>query len=165
MKRPYTAIDIASFFINKGVTPLQLQKLLYYSQLWFFVKSGKYLFANSIKAWIYGPVIHSVWDNFRYMKRSSVIPLVRAKNVDLSDISGHLDNIWKAYGHLSGSQLVDLSHSELPWKTSRVGLLDDTPSDKVVSIDKATTKDFKLDYNNQIPIIQNKLSLGAYSNT
>lgn len=41
-------LNIASFFVKKGVSPLQLQKLLYYAQVWFFVKHGNRLFFSDI---------------------------------------------------------------------------------------------------------------------
>jgi uncharacterized phage-associated protein len=165
MKTNYRALDISSFFIKKGVSPLKLQKLLYYSQLWFFVKNDKMLFDDRIRAWIYGPVVYDVWANFKFIKRSSIIPDNRAANLDLDVlIVNHLDNIWQSYGHLSGSDLVDLTHSDLPWKDSRKGLLGNQPSDRDVIINKHTTRDFALDSDNRIPIVSTQNTLGHYSN-
>jgi len=165
MKTNYKALDIASFFIKKGVSPLKLQKLLYYSQVWFFIKKNDKLFQDKIQAWIYGPVIYDVWNNFKYMKRSVLIPYNRAINLDFTDeIIFHLQDVWNAYGHLSGADLVDLTHSDLPWKNSRKGLLNDQPSDNEVLIDKDTLSDFVLDSSNKIPVINRGNSLGHYSN-
>jgi uncharacterized phage-associated protein len=166
MKTTYSALDISSFFIKKGVSPLKLQKLLYYSQVWFFVKKDCSFFQDRIKAWIYGPVIYDVWSDFKYMKRSSIIPISRASNTLLDDIAiSHLDEVWSSYGHLSGSDLVDLTHNELPWKNSRKGLLNNEPSDNEVIIDKLTTADFHLNSENKIPFVVTKNSLGNYSNS
>ncbi len=165
MKTNYTALDISSFFIHKGVTPLKLQKLLYYSQLWFFVKNDKKLFKDRIQAWIYGSVVYDVWANFKFMKRSSVIPSSRALNIALDNITlSHLNEVWESYGHLTGADLVDLTHSELPWKNSRKGLLSNQPSDKEVIINKDTTVNFILDAYNSIPIVNTQNTLGHYSN-
>ncbi|MDO6739463.1 Panacea domain-containing protein [Wenyingzhuangia sp. 2_MG-2023] len=159
------AIDISSFFIQKGVSPLKLQKLLYYSQLWFYVKNDKKLFNDKIQAWIYGPVVYDVWSSFKYMKRSSIIPTNRAKDLNLDiSILNHLNDVWSAYGHLSGSDLVDLTHDDLPWKNSRKGLLNSQPSDKEVVIDNDTVVDFSLDSHNKIPFVNIQNSLGHYSN-
>lgn len=165
MKPNYSALNIASYFIGKGVSPLQLQKLLYYSQVWFYVKNRRLLFDDKIKAWIYGPVIPKVWDNFRYMKRSSIIPKIRAQEFDLKEVKNHLSDVWNAYGHLTGSNLVDLTHNELPWRSSRAGLLNDTPSNNVIPINRITTTDFKLDASGNIPVIPQGHSLGIYSNS
>jgi len=165
MKTNYRALDISSFFIKKGVSPLKLQKLLYYSQLWFFVKNNKRLFNDRIQAWIYGPMVYDVWANFKFMKRSSIIPSNRAVNLDVDDITvNHLNDIWRSYGHLTGSDLVDLTHNDLPWKNSRKGLLSDQPSDKEVIINKDTTVDFALDSFNRIPVVNTQNTLGHYSN-
>ncbi|MGB0981993.1 MAG: Panacea domain-containing protein [Winogradskyella sp.] len=165
MKTNYSALDISSFFIKKGVSPLKLQKLLYYSQLWFFVKNDKMLFNDRIQAWIYGPVIYDVWANFKFMKRSSIIPHSRAVSLSLDDLTlNHLADVWTSYGHLSGSDLVDLTHNDLPWKNSRKGLLSNQPSDKDVSINQYTTVDFALDSYNRIPVVTTQNTLGHYSN-
>jgi uncharacterized phage-associated protein len=165
MKTNYSALDISSFFIKKGVSPLKLQKLLYYSQLWFFVKNDKMLFNDRIQAWIYGPVVYDVWANFKFMKRSSIIPISRANNLNLDDLTlNHLIDVWKSYGHLSGSDLVDLTHNDLPWKNSRKGLLSIQPGDKDVIINQNTTIDFTLDSHNRIPVVNTQNTLGHYSN-
>ena len=161
----FSALDVSSYFIKQGVTPLKLQKLIYYSQVWYFVKFNKILFRDKIKAWILGPVVYDVWDNFKYMKRSSTIPASRTKIIDFdSEISAHLFDVWKSYGHLSGSNLVDLTHDDLPWILARQGLLKDQPSGRDVDIDRLTTVDFKLDSNGNIPFINPSSSFGRYSN-
>lgn len=162
----YRALDIASFFIRKGVSPLKLQKLLYYSQVWHFVKYRKRLFSDVLQAWIYGPVVYDVWDNLRYIKRSAMIPSSKARDVVLpTDISNHLDDVWNVYGSLSGSQLVDLTHNELPWRLSRKGALDSQPSTNAIPINARTTKDFTLSQYNRIPQVpKNNFSRGSYSN-
>lgn len=123
------------------------------------------LFNDRIQAWIYGPVVYSVWANFKFMKRSAIIPINRAVDFDLDDLTlNHLNNIWDSYGHLSGADLVDLTHNDLPWKNSRKGLLGNQPSDKDVIINQDTTIDFTLDSYNKIPFVNIQNSLGHYSN-
>ena len=161
----YSALQISDFFIRKGgVSPLKLQKLLYYSQVWYFVKSEKKLFSDDIGAWIYGPAIYDVWSNFRYMKRSSDIPTFRDNETQFDpNTIIHLEDVWNAYGQLTGGQLVDLTHSEKPWVISRQGYLDDQPSKKVIVIDKFTTSDYKLTHNLTIPLAQAPLnSIGDF---
>ncbi len=162
----YNALSIAPFFINKGVTPLQLHKLLYYTQVWYFVKHRHTLFNNEIQAWIYGPVIKDVWNYFRYMRRSDIIPkriLNSIYSAHLpSHVQNHLNEVWNAYGHLSGADLVDLTHNELPWINSRLGCLTNEPSDNVIEINSDTTSDFKLTYFGTIPRANSLNSFGHY---
>ena len=99
------------------------------------------------------------------MKRSSIIPDSRAVSLNLDDLSlNHLDDVWKSYGHLSGSDLVDLTHSDLPWKNSRKGFLSKQPSNEDVIINQNTTVDFTLDSHNRIPFVNTQNTLGHYSN-
>ena len=164
-KIPYCASDVSSFFIRKGVSSLKLQKLLYYAQIWFFVIYKKHLFNDKIQGWIYGPAIYSVWNTFKYMKKNSTIPKSRANDVDLKQVEDFLNELWQAYGHLSSAELVDLTHNELPWLSSRNGLLKDQPGDNEVIIDEKTTIQFKLTHDNKIPYINKLNSLGHFSNT
>lgn len=157
-------IEIAPYFIQKGVSPLKLQKLLYYAQVWFFVRTGNKLFEDKIQAWIYGPVVYEIWDRFRFMRRSRIIPKNRLQPIDLGVIETHLDDVWKAYGHLKGADLVDLTHEELPWKNSRKGLLNDEPSGKEVLVNEDTTSDFILNEDHSIPKAQVGKTFGHYSN-
>ncbi len=161
--KPYTALEISSYYISKGVSPLKLQKLLYYAQSWFYVKYKKKLFNEKISGWIYGPVIYSVWDKFRIMKRTAIIPKTRKENVDLSIVEEHLNKIWEKYGHFSASELVDLSHQTIAWKHSRLGLLEHEPSRNEVQINTTTLNDFVLE-NGQIPEPKlNNYKGGSYS--
>lgn len=162
----YLAKDIAPFFIKKGVSPLKLQKLLYYSQVWSFVTKGDYLFQDDIKGWIYGPVVPDIWYRFRFMRRSDIIP---ANNhfYDLKDsldsqTTSFLGEIWNSYGHLSGADLVDLTHEELPWTLSRLGLLSNQPSNKSVLIDANTTINYKRTITGSIPVADKPQSLGQF---
>lgn len=162
----YTAIDISSYFIKKNVSPLKLQKLLYYAQVWFFVKKKKQLFSDPISAWIFGPVVYNVWNSFKFIKRNNIIPQNKASNINLNSVTiNHLNDLWNAYGHLSGSELIDLTHNEKPWLISRKGLLNDEPSTNEVLINFETVRDFKLSDDNKIPkvVISNK-SFGHFGN-
>lgn len=167
MKPQYDAIQLTPAFIDKGTSPLKLQKLLYYSQLWFYVKTGGRLFSDDIKAWIYGPVVRDVWNRYKIMRRSDIIPKTDYFTSDRvalhPDVEKHLNDVWDAYGHLSGADLVDLTHSELPWLHSRNGLLSNQPSDNQILINDYTTSDFSLDEHGNIPKAAHPHSLGYFT--
>mgnify|MGYP000232478379 CR=1 FL=1 len=138
------AIDISNFFIEKGVSHLKLHKLLYYTQLWYFVKNKKLLFNDSIKAWLYGPVVETVWQKFRYTKKNDLIPKSKIIETDFTNLKQHLNEVWNAYGHLSGADLIELSHTEKPWKDARIGVLNSEPSNTILEINITTTQNFTL---------------------
>ena len=60
----YKAEDIANFFLRAiyrdcgdAITPLKLQKLLYFAQGNYLAKYNMPLFDEDFEAWIHGPVI------------------------------------------------------------------------------------------------------------
>lgn len=101
---------------------LKLQKLLYYSQGSFIQNNNnKFLFDDTLEAWQYGPVVRSVYQEY---SKSGRLPI----DVDiLSDPD--LENLfdledkeieailiaWNNYSYYTASQLVEKTHSELPW--------------------------------------------------
>ena len=79
--------DIARYvglsLIAKGLTvsPLKLQKLLYYVQSWYMVFNGRQntLFAQAPQAWVNGPVYPDIYYQYRdsLMRKSSSSILTR----------------------------------------------------------------------------------------
>lgn len=166
MKPQYTAQDIATFFIKKGTTPLKLQKLLYYAQVWHYVFTRQKLFEDKISAWIDGPVVHDVWTNFKYIRRSAPIPLRKADLTIYYDDQTYdiLSQVWDAYGHLTGADLIDLTHTELPWYLARKGVPADVASKRTVVIDDNTTRFFNPNSEENIPFVPSYDSLGRVTN-
>src|SRR4051812_46071325 len=69
--------DVAKYFLSlseesspKAITPLKLQKLVYYAQGYHLRDNkGQSLFPEKILAWDHGPVVHQLWEdykNYRY---------------------------------------------------------------------------------------------------
>lgn len=69
----FTAMDIANYIIwyvnntlqRSTLTPLKLQKILYYVQATFLAQHGQPLFNEPIQKWQYGPVVPSVYFEFK----------------------------------------------------------------------------------------------------
>ncbi len=75
----YTANQIASWFLasldtNAGdtISPLKLQKLIYYAQAWHLVHFDKTLFKDKIEAWSHGPVVPAIYERFDNECRESI---------------------------------------------------------------------------------------------
>ncbi len=125
----YTANQIADFFLSKvnpevgdTISPLKLQKLVYYAQVWHYTIFDEVLFEEKIEAWTHGPVVRSLYSRFsNYGKNESItvfdldIPDFPEKTLDL------LNEVQEVYGEHSGSYLEKLSHSESPWQMAREG--------------------------------------------
>lgn len=116
------AISVARYFIylannksNYSITPLKLQKLLYYAQGFSYLWDGEKLFVDEMEAWQYGPVIRSVYDEFKKYGQSK-LPASEGKNFEIKEESKEtIEAVWKGFKDYSASELVDMTHAEDPW--------------------------------------------------
>ena len=58
-----SVFDVAKYILNKKgrMSPMKLQKLVYYSQCWSLAWDDKPLFNNRIEAWANGPVVRDLY--------------------------------------------------------------------------------------------------------
>ena len=120
---------------EKGLDPLKLQKLLYYSKAWGLVLKDKEIFPEDFQAWVHGPANPVVWQAFREFNFKDEHP--EYLNIDFSssldeDEMAVLDAVWRVYGKFDGKYLEALTHSEKPWIEARQGLNDADPSQQVI---------------------------------
>ena len=114
----YDAKDVAKYFIylgsqqvvgdneeREGVTNLKLQKLLYLAQAYFLAKMGRPIFANTIEAWEFGPVVPDVYHKFK-KNGSDPIFIEKDKTEILPDDKENLRKVWDAFGGYSASKLI-----------------------------------------------------------
>lgn len=165
LKKMYTALDISSYYIKKNVSPLKLQKLLFYSQVWYFVKYKKLLFNDDIESWVLGPVVHNVWSHFRFIRRGDIINPSKAKDIIFDGkINDHLDQVWNIYGRYSGLQLVDITHNEDLWLNARGDISENQSSKTKIIITEESTTYLNLDSDGNIPPIVNKIEgIGSFN--
>lgn len=92
----YKALDIARYIINysceieRKITNLKLQKLLYYVQAEFLVSKNERCFDDEIVSWDYGPVVISVYDEFKYSGR---MELQKQENYKTIEFDENIQNI------------------------------------------------------------------------
>ena len=150
MGAKYTAIQIAKYFINKAVkeedkklTPLKLQKILYYAQGWYLANFNKPLFQDRIEAWKYGPAIRSIYKEYEAYGNQPIKD-VAIEESELSLIGPndqkYLDKIWEFYKDYSASELVASTHNERPWRETRLEIQENVNSD--IEIPLTTIKDY-----------------------
>lgn len=128
----YSPKAIANFFIEiakehgESIRPMKLQKLVYYAHGWFAGHTGKPLIDETVEAWQYGPVISSLYHEF---KRFGSNPIT-AKATDFVDFElvevpppkeettkKFLSNVWNSYGKYTGLTLSEMTHAEgSPWE-------------------------------------------------
>jgi uncharacterized phage-associated protein len=135
------AQDIGRYFIHLAnqekrlITNKKLQKLVYYSQAWSLVLSGKRLFSEPIEAWVHGPAVRSLYVHYKHFGFSPIAEKVT--DADVKNISGKiktlLDEVWSVYGKFDAQYLEMLTHSEKPWQIARAGMQNHENSTKEIS--------------------------------
>lgn len=129
----YSPKSIANYFLelasskDESITPMKLQKLVYYAQGWYAGYTSKPLINETIEAWQYGPVVSSLYHEFKQFGSS----VIRSKATDFDSenlsfcvvpspkeepIRKFLANVWGSYGQYTGIKLSEMTHAEgSPW--------------------------------------------------
>lgn len=98
------------------ITPLELQKYLYYVQGITLAVYGIPAFENEIKAWSYGPVVEEIYHKYKENKGKEIREY---KEINISKgIKEIVKKVVSSYGKYTAYQLIDLTHEEEPWKTT-----------------------------------------------
>lgn len=142
----YKALDIAKKLIFKAqndepnggerLTNLKLQKLLYYQQGFHLAFFGTPLFGDAVEAWMYGPVVPSVYNEYSSYG-SSTLPEVDSV-ITLTDEEEELFNeVYDSYRDFSAIGLMNRTHKEKPWASV-------SPHDRGTVISQESMRDFFL---------------------
>ena len=125
---PYNAIAVANYFIDRAkaassaLTPMKLQKLIYFAHGWHIAIYGEPLINEEMQAWDYGPVVSSVYHEFKNYGSTPIdkyatdfdlhtleiitprIPLDDKRTIAL------IDKVGDVYEKYNGIQLSNLTH-------------------------------------------------------
>lgn len=119
-----SALDVAKYFLNTAnndgdlISHLKLQKLLYYAQAWYLVNYSTPLFREPIEAWELGPVIKSVYSEFKKFKSAPIIYKTTNKESEIftkKQIT-YLNEFYDIFSKYTAHELVNMTHNESPWK-------------------------------------------------
>lgn len=154
------SIDVAKWFVLKtnsekkinqpsnndyelyeGITHLKLQKLLYFSQGVSLAEFDKPLFNDNIEAWSYGPVIKSVYDEFKKFGREFIslnmsdneINCILNKVLSDYETKSVLNFVYENYAGYTAWKLVEMTHQQgSPWHITwmknkgNIGIIDNS---------------------------------------
>lgn len=120
------------------VTPLTLQKILYFIQGIYSGLHGEPVFMEDCEAWVHGPVYPEVYNLFRDFKYN---PIEDARFAVLGDREKELTGdekraaelVVRTFGIYSGKMLERITHREEPWIRARRGYGETIPSREKVS--------------------------------
>lgn len=124
----YKAIDIAHKILKKAteddngelISNMKLQKLLYYEQGFHLAWFGAPLFEEDIEAWMYGPVVPSVFEAYKGNGKVGIeydgeVVALESEEEDL------FNEVYEVYSKYSAYGLMHMTHEEKPWKRTPVG--------------------------------------------
>lgn len=130
---------IAQYIIMKceEITPLALQKLLYYSQGFYKAFFGNFLFNSDCEAWVHGPVYNEIYYKYKFYGSKNIEQYL---DYDISEILDEdkknlLDVIIKYFGFYNGKALEKMTHYERPWLEARRGMSIDEKCNNIISKD------------------------------
>lgn len=152
------------------VTPLALQKILYFIQGLYFSRYGTPLFSDNCQAWVHGPVYVEIYDMFSSFRYDPIndprFELLKGKSIDLDKKEREvIDLVVNTFGMYGGKVLERITHKEDPWINAREGYSENEPSQEEIS--KEAIKEYfvsvrgKYDLNTETGImgyIQNMLA-------
>ncbi|MEE6185062.1 type II toxin-antitoxin system antitoxin SocA domain-containing protein [Bacillus pretiosus] len=118
--------DVANYLLykNDDVTPLALQKLLYYSQGFCRVFTGTYLFEDDCGVGSHGPVYRVIFDKYKGYQYDSLEVNYDSTN-QLTQIEKELlECVVNTLGCYSGKSLEKMILFDLPWAVADLELED-----------------------------------------
>lgn len=133
MLSPYEPRSVANLLLasawqrNQSVTPLALQKLVYFSHGYYLARTKQPLLKGFFEAWQHGPVHPQLYHSFKLWGRNPITRL--ADRVDLvtgevseperpkdRDVIDAIDRVLMEFNNFTPGQLVTLSHAVgAPW--------------------------------------------------
>ena len=132
-------LQVIAYIFEKleEVTPLMLQKLLYFIQGIYSALYGSPIFEEDCRAWIHGPVYPEVYKLFRDFKYNPIddarFALLKGREDILAEDEKHvIDLVVNTFGMYSGKVLEKITHNEDPWKNARKGYGDNIPSSELL---------------------------------
>ena len=126
-------LDVASYIVSRYskeygsyIDEMKLHKLLYFAQRESFIINGEALFNDCFHGWKFGPVMPSIRMVYKTKTFPEVTYLLEEKLTPLGNI------IFKEYACKNSWSLSRLTHSEISWKNSRIGIGQYEDSDNII---------------------------------
>lgn len=103
------------------ISNLKLQKMLYYQQGFHLAYFDSPLSDDDIEAWMYGPVVPSIYHEFEKWGRNGIEPDMSI-DCDMTDEEWRLFcKVYDIYGKYSAEGLIDMTHNETPRQFTPTG--------------------------------------------
>ncbi|BDI29436.1 hypothetical protein CCAX7_14870 [Capsulimonas corticalis] len=116
---------------NKPISPMKLHKLLYFAHGWHLAITGQPLLDESIEAWNYGPVVHTIYQEFKEFGNSPITTFATVfkkgsrtgfevaklpEGAEYELARKILKRVWDVYKDYTALQLSSMTHEKgTPW--------------------------------------------------
>lgn len=101
------------------ITPLKLQKILYYAQGYHLAIFKKELFSDDFQAWAHGPANLKIYNKYKKYGHDSIdYPSETPAKINNETLE-FLYDIWNTFGIYDGKYLEEMTHKEEPWISAR----------------------------------------------
>lgn len=126
---------VANWFLaRKPIDQMKLHKLVYFAHGWRLGLFEKPLIDEEIEAWRYGPVVRSLYHEFKEFGARPITDLATTVEIDGTNIrfrkpklpddnktvQALMERVWEQYGKKSGTQLSAITHlPDSPWTKIR----------------------------------------------
>lgn len=121
-----TALTVGNTILNRAfvedidITPMKLQRLLYFLYKDYYKKTNRTLFDERFETWKFGPVLPSVYQEFKDRGANSIKRYaanddgkVYTVDEDSSPIfKNSLNTVWSKYKNFDGTVLSSLTHRQ-----------------------------------------------------
>lgn len=114
------------------IDEMKFHKVMYFAQRESLIQTDKFLFDGTFYGWKYGPVLKEIRE--LYIKNDfSELDGLACKVTD--SFNCIMDKVFSSYVPKESWTLSMLSHNELSWKNSRIGIPENANGDKPIDND------------------------------
>lgn len=115
---------------GQQIDEMKLHKLMYFAQRESLIQTGEPLFNATFYGWKYGPVLKEI----RSAYKDGTFTSIKLKKF-ITDCTLILKKVMEEYAGKDSWSLSRLTHGEMSWKNSRIGIPEDENSDNPMSLD------------------------------
>lgn len=130
-------MNVASYIFNRyksenGTTidEMKLHKLLYFAQRESLIQDNEPLFDATFYGWKFGPILKEIRIAYRNSSFYDEIP-----NNIIARILHVMNKVFEEYSTKDSWSLSRLTHGELSWKNSRIGIADGDNGDNAMCLE------------------------------
>lgn len=121
-----SALNVANNILERGfaegidITPMKLQKLTYLVFKKYYQDTNSVLFPEMFEVWKYGPVVRSIYDEFKHYKGNAIKEYCKESDGSILIVNEKLspqfraaiDTIWGKYKMFDGIPLSEMTHRQ-----------------------------------------------------